>query len=200
MHAEGLHVLTGGDEGPVARALTRGGLDAARGELEKLAAVFPGRVHVELQRHHLREEEHRNQALVDLARRLRLPILATNGVRYARAKDKELHDVLTAVRNHVPLDRAGRLLAAQRERHFKGAAEMAELFADLPEALAAPAELAARLDFTLADLGYRFPEYPLPPGETPSSHLRALTWNGARGAVPARSRRRRSGRSRRSSR
>ena len=179
-HAEGLHVLTGGDEGPVARALARGGLDAARGELEKLAAIFPGRVHVELQRHHLREEEHRNQALVDLARRLRLPLLATNGVRYARAKDKELHDVLTAVRNHVPLDGAGRLLAAQRERHFKGAAEMAELFADLPEAVAAPSELAARLDFTLADLGYRFPEYPLPPGETPSSHLRALTWNGAR--------------------
>ena len=179
-HAEGLHVLTGGDEGPVARALAQGGLDAAREELEKLAATFPGRVHVELQRHHLREEEHRNQALLDLARRLRLPILASNGVRYARAKDKELHDVLTAVRNHVPLDRAGRLLAAQRERHFKGAAEMAELFADLPEAVAAPAELAARLDFTLADLGYRFPEYPLPPGETPSSHLRALTWNGAR--------------------
>ena len=117
---------------------------------------------------------------MDLARRLRLPLLASNGVRYARAKDKELHDVLTAVRNHVPLDRAGRLLAAQRERHFKGAAEMAELFADLPEALAAPSELAARLDFTLADLGYRFPEYPLPPGETPSSHLRQLTWNGAR--------------------
>ncbi len=179
-HAEGLHVLTGGDEGPVARALAQGGLEAARGELEKLAAIFPGRVHVELERHHLREEEHRNQALVDLARRLRLPLLATNGVRYARAKDKELHDVLTAVRSHVPLDRAGRLLAAQRERHFRGAAEMAELFADLPEAVAASSELAARLDFTLADLGYRFPEYPLPPGETPSSHLRALAWNGAR--------------------
>ena len=88
-------------------------------------------------------------------------------MRYARAKDKELHDVLTCIRHHVPLDRAGRLLAAQRERHFQGAAEMAELFADLPEAVAAPSELAARLDFTLADLGYRFPEYPLPPGETP---------------------------------
>ncbi len=179
-HAEGLHVLTGGEEGPVARALARGGLDGAREQLEKLGAIFPGRVHVELQRHRLREEEHRNQALMDLARRLRLPILASNGVRYARAKDKELHDVLTSVRNHVTLDRAGRLLAAQRERHFKGAAEMAEMFADLPEALAAPVELAARLDFTLADLGYRFPEYPLPPGETPPSHLRQLAWNGAR--------------------
>jgi error-prone DNA polymerase len=179
-HAGGLHVLTGGEEGPVAQALAQGGPDAARPIIEKLAAIFPGRLHVELQRHRLREEEHRNQALVDLARRLRLPILATNGVRYARAEDKELHDVLTSIRNHVTLDGAGRLLAAQRERHFKGAAEMAKLFADLPEALAASSELAARLDFTLADLGYRFPEYPLPEGETPSLHLRRLAWNGAR--------------------
>ncbi len=179
-HAGGLHILTGGEEGPVAQALVRGGPDAARPIIEKLAAIFPGRLHVELQRHRLREEEHLNQALVDLARRLRLPILATNGVRYARAEDKELHDVLTSVRNHVTLDQAGRLLAAQRERHFKGAAEMRKIFADLPEALAASSELAARLDFTLADLGYRFPEYPLPEGETPFSHLRQLTWNGAR--------------------
>lgn len=179
-HAEGLHALTGGAEGPVARALSGGGLDAARPLLERFAAIFPGRLHVELQRHRLREEEHRNQALVDLARRLRLPLLASNGVRYARAKDKELHDVMTCIRNHTALDGAGRLLAAQRERHFKGAPEMAELFADLPEAVAASSELPRRLDFTLADLGYRFPDYPLPPGETPSSYLRALAWNGAR--------------------
>jgi error-prone DNA polymerase len=179
-HAEGLHVLTGGDEGPVARALTAGGTDAARGLLERLAAIFPGRLHVELQRHRLREEERRNQALVDLARGLRLPLLASNGVRYARAKDKELHDVMTCIRNHTVLDRAGRLLAAQRERHFKSSSEMAEVFADLPEALDAAAQLPQRLDFTLADLGYRFPDYPLPPGETPASYLRKVAWNGAR--------------------
>jgi error-prone DNA polymerase len=179
-HAGGLHVLTGGAEGPVARALAEGGADAARELVEKLSAIFPGRLHVELQRHRLLDEEHRNQALVDLARRLRLPLVATNGVRYARAKDKELHDVLTATRNHLPLDAAGKLLAAERERYFKGSLEMRELFADLPEALDAAGELSARLDFTLADLGYRFPEYPLPPGETPSSYLRHLAWNGAR--------------------
>jgi len=179
-HAEGLHVLTGGEEGPIARALAEGGLDAARALLEKLGGLFPGRLHVELQRHHRRDEEHRNRALVELARRGRLPLVATNGVRYARPKDKELHDVLTSIRNHVPLDRAGRLLAAQRGRHFKDGAAMRALFADLPGAVDAAPELAARLDFTLADLGYRFPEYPLPPGETPSSHLRRLTWNGAR--------------------
>jgi error-prone DNA polymerase len=88
--------------------------------------------------------------------------------------------VLTAIRHHTTLDAAGKLLASHRERHLKGAEEMARLFSDLPEALAASGELAQRLDFTLADLGYRFPEYPLPPGETPSSYLRHLTWNAAR--------------------
>jgi error-prone DNA polymerase len=179
-HAEGLHCLTGGDEGLLARALSSGGLDAAREELERLGSLFPGRLHVELQRHFLRGEEHRNQALVDLARRMRLPLVAANGVRYARAKEKELHDVLTAISNHTTLDAAGELLAAQRERHLKGAAEMAELFADQTCALDGAWELSQRLDFTLADLGYRFPEFPLPPGETPQSLLRQITWNGAR--------------------
>ncbi|MBC8647365.1 MAG: DNA polymerase III subunit alpha, partial [Thermoanaerobaculia bacterium] len=72
------------------------------------------------------------------------------------------------------------LLAAQRERHVQGAPEMAERFADLPEALDAAFELSQRLDFTLADLGYRFPEYPLPPGESHASFLRKITWNAAR--------------------
>jgi error-prone DNA polymerase len=179
-HAPGLRCLTGGEEGPIARELADGGIDPARKMLERLSGVFGGRLHVELQRHRLREEEHRNHALLDLARALRLPLLATNGVRYARPEDKPLHDVLTAIRHHTTLDEAGRLLAAHRERHLKSAAEMARLFSDLPGAVAASAELAGRLDFTLADLGYRFPEYPLPPGETPASFLRHITWNGAK--------------------
>ncbi|MEP7009252.1 MAG: error-prone DNA polymerase [Acidobacteriota bacterium] len=178
-HARGLRCLTGGEEGTVARALRAEGLDGARRELERLVALFSGRVHVEIGRHHLREEEHANRALVDLARRLRLPLVATNGVRYASQKDKPLFDVLTAIRHRTPLDAAGKLLAAHRERHVKSGAEMAQAFADLPEALAGNAELAARLDFTLADLGYRFPEYPLPSGETPASFLRHITWNCA---------------------
>jgi error-prone DNA polymerase len=87
--AGGLHCLTGGDEGLAARALTEGGLDAAGALLDSLAAIFPGRLHVELQRHRLAAQEHRNRAFVDLARARRLPLLATNGVRYAHPKDKE---------------------------------------------------------------------------------------------------------------
>ncbi len=179
-HAAGLHVLSGGDEGPVARALAAEGADAAQAELGRWSSLFRGRLHVELQRHGLREEEHRNRALVDLARRLRLPLLATNGVRYARPRDKDLHDVFTCIRHHTHLDAAGRLLAAQRGRFLRDARAMAGLFPDLPEALDHAWELAGTLDFTLADLGYRFPEYPLPPGETPHSFLRQMTWNGAR--------------------
>jgi error-prone DNA polymerase len=186
-HAAGLHCLTGGDEGPVARALVSAGpaggtagAERGRRTLERLAALFPRRLHVELQRHLLREEEHRNAALLELARGLRLPVVATNGVRYAHRGGKPLQDVLTCIRHHTTLDAAGTLLARERERHLKSPAEMAALFADLPEALAAAAELAERLEFTLEDLGYRFPDYPLPPDETSDSYLRHLTWNGAR--------------------
>jgi error-prone DNA polymerase len=183
-HAEGLYVLTGGEENPLTRALfsssSSGGPEGARKLLERLAAMFPGRVHVELQRHRLRGEEHVNRALLDLSRAMRLPAVATNGVRYARREDKELLDALSCIRLHTHLDAAGARLHANRERHLKGAAEMQRLFADFPSALAASAALAGRLSFTLADLGYRFPDYPLPPGETPSSYLRRITWEGAR--------------------
>jgi error-prone DNA polymerase len=179
-HSAGLRCLTGGAEGPVARALRVGGMEAARKVVGRMAGMFPGRLHVEVQRHRLREEEHRNRALADLAAGMRLPVVATNGVRYARMGDKALQDVLTAIRCHTTLDAAGRLLECHRERHLKGAAEMERLFPDMPGAVAATAEVAGRLNFTLADLGYRFPDYPLPPGETPASYLRQMTWNGAR--------------------
>jgi error-prone DNA polymerase len=179
-HADGLHCLTGGAEGVVAQRLALRGLEAARRSLEHLHHLFAGRLHVELQRHHLREEEHRNRALVELAQRLRLPVVATGGVRYARPEHKELADVLACIREGVTLDAAGRLLEAQRERHLHSPREMELLFADLPRAVAEAAELGDRLQFTLSDLGYRFPDYPLPPGESPISYLRRVTWNGAR--------------------
>ena len=179
-HSTGLYCLTGGDGELLTHALETGGVEAASRGLLHLSHLFEGRVYVELQRHRLRHEEHRNQALVEIARQLDLSLVATNGVRYARDEDKKLHDILTCIRHHTHLDAAGQRLAANRERHLKGAAEMARLFADHPTALAGSYELAQQLDFTLADLGYRFPDYPVPPGETPMSYLRHITWNSAR--------------------
>ncbi|HEX8251777.1 MAG TPA: error-prone DNA polymerase, partial [Thermoanaerobaculia bacterium] len=170
---EGLRCLTGGEEGPL------GDIADAESALHKISGIFKGRTHVELQRHHHRDEEHRNYALIDLARRMRLPLVATNGVRYARPEDKQLQDILTCIREGRNVDNAGRLLGINAERHIKSAEEMSALFADLPIAIDGAWELANTLDFTLADLGYQFPDYPLPPGETNDSFLRKITWNAA---------------------
>ncbi|MDE0103628.1 MAG: error-prone DNA polymerase [Bryobacterales bacterium] len=139
----------------------------------------PDRLYVELQRHMVREQERGNQARIELARAHGLPLLATNGVRYDTARRKPLHDALTCLRFKRKLDNAGRLLDPNAERHIKSAEEMERLFSDIPEAVANTAELAQRIAFTLEDLGYRFPSYPLPPGETEESLLRRETLRGA---------------------
>ncbi len=180
-HAEGLICLTGGADGPFAAALQRGGLDCAREHIDRLAALFGRRnVYVELQRHFHREEEARNRAAIDLARSLHLPLLATNGANYATAKDRELCDAFTAIRHHRTLSTAGRLLSRNSERHLKSPLEMQQLFADLPEALANTLELSSRLEFTLNDLGYEFPHYPVPGREDMNSFLRACAFEGFR--------------------
>jgi error-prone DNA polymerase len=171
-HAQGLICLTGGDDGPLAEALRSGGIEAARGSVERLARVFGAEnIYVELQRHFCREQELRNRAAIEIARSLKLPLLAANGVCYAQPNTRELADVFTAIRNHCALNSAGRLLALNSERHLKSHEEMARLFSDLPEAIAHTVELSSRLGFTLEDLGYEFPKYPVPDGHSMMSFL-----------------------------
>jgi error-prone DNA polymerase len=180
-HAHGLICLTGGAEGPLAAALQHGGIEAARKQIEQLTGIFGrGNVYVELQRHFHREEETRNRAAIAIAQSLNLPLLATNGVCYAARKDRELCDAFTAIHHHRTLSTAGRLLARNSERHLKSPQEMQQLFADLPEALANTLELSSCLEFTLNDLGYEFPRYPVPEGETMTSFLRERSWEGFR--------------------
>jgi error-prone DNA polymerase len=178
-HAAGLICLTGDDDGPLALALTHGGMEEARGCVEKLIGIF-GRdnVYVELQRHFHREQEERNHAAIEIARSLQIPLLATNGVSYAMARERELCDVFTALRHHRTLATAGRLLARNSERYLKSPQAMQALFADLPEAIANTVELSSRLAFTFKDLGYEFPKYPVPEGETMISFMRERTGEG----------------------
>ncbi len=183
-HAPGTVCLTGGDEGPLAkvfRELT--GPQAklkARKLLEQLTGTYgSGNVYVELQRHYRRDQEERNQALIELAGSLQLPLLATNGVSQETAERRDLQDVLTATHFKTTLAEGGKLLSRNAERHMKSSEQMAKLFADLPDAFAHTSELASRLQFTLEDLGYEFPRYPVPPGETEDSYLRKLTEAGA---------------------
>lgn len=157
----GLIALTGDREGPVCRHLLRDDKAAAMREAEKLVAAF-GRdnVYVEIHRHGLRDDRRLNRQLVDLAEYLRLRLIASNAPLHARKADRLLSDAFTCLRHHLPLDGAGRLLAVNGERHLKSPAEMDVLFADLPEALENTRHLRDRLEFTLEDLGYRFPDFP----------------------------------------
>ncbi|MFB3852277.1 MAG: DNA polymerase III subunit alpha [Vicinamibacterales bacterium] len=151
------------------------------GLIDRVVGIF-GRpnVYVELQRHFLRHEEADNDRLIDLAAAFHVPLLATNGVRFAAPADRPLYDVLTCIRHRTTLEKGGRLLSANAERYLKPAAEMEALFHDRPDALEATKELGLRLQYTLADLGYRFPAYQVPPGETMNSFLRKMTDLGAR--------------------
>jgi error-prone DNA polymerase len=171
-YAAGLVCLTGGDEGVLAAAIAGGGEAKGRRVVEQLVSIF-GRdgVYVELQRHHEREQEWRNQAALRIARSLKLPVIASNGVRYATLYDREVLDLLTAVRHHTTLDCAGRLLAFNGQRYLRSACEMEALFRDVPHAVRNSAELSSRLCFGLSDLGYEFPRYPVPDGETMDSFL-----------------------------
>jgi error-prone DNA polymerase len=180
--ATGLVALTGDEEGPVRRALARNDGAAALACVESLAAIF-GRenVFVEIQRHLRRGEARENDALRDLAAAANLPLLATNGVLYATRAERSVMDIFTCARNHTHLDAAGRLLALNDERYLKTGRQMARLFADTPEAVTNTVRLAERLDFTLQNLGYEFPKYRVPDGETMDSFLRKVTLDGAQG-------------------
>ena len=151
------------------------------GLIDPLIGVFGrGNVYVELQRHLLRDEDADNRTLIDLAGAFHVPIVATNGVRFADPAERPLFDVLTCIRHKTDLAQAGRKLARNAERCLKPPDEMARLFRDQPAALSSAETLAERLQYTMADLGYRFPEYPVPPGETAASFLRKLADLGAR--------------------
>jgi error-prone DNA polymerase len=181
---EGLVALPGAEtllpaSGGGRATATSAGLDAGR--LARLAAAFgPDRVRLDVQRHRRRAQEAANQALLDLGGALGLKAVATNGVRHATASGRALLDVLTCIREKRTLATAGRLLAENAERHLKSPRAMAELFCDRTDLLRNAEELAERLEFTLQDLGYRFPDYPVPAGESQISFLRRVTEKGAR--------------------
>ncbi len=158
----------------------RGTLNSRLSTLDFLRSLFPHRLYIDLQRHLDPDEERRSRILIAVARHFRIPLVATNDVRHATPAGRPLLDVLTCIRNKTTLDAAGRTLLKNAERHLKSPAQMAALFRDLPEAITNTQRIAEQCEFTLATLGYRFPDYPVPPGETPIGYLRQLTYAGAR--------------------
>ncbi len=134
---------------------------------------------MDVSRHPDRAAARAARRAVALAESSRAPIVATNDVRCAWPEDRRLLDALTCLRHKTTLDRAGRALLPNAERCLRAPHEMAAHFADRPAWLRATREIAERCAFTLEDLGYRFPTFPTPEGETQASWLRRETFAGA---------------------
>ncbi len=144
--ADGLLALTGGPDGPIDTALKQGQRELAEARLRTLHTIFGDRLYVEVQRHGLQHEIATEPELLDLAYAQALPIVATNEVYFASADDYEAHDALLCIADGKYLTEDDRRRVS-REHYFKSAAEMTELFADLPEALANTIEIAKRCAF-----------------------------------------------------
>jgi len=161
--------------------------------LDRARDHFDRRLWVDVSRHRSRAGEASNRRAAALAEATGVPVVATNDVRHARPEGRPLFDALTCLRFKTSLDRAGRRLARNAEHHLRPREEMCARFADRPEWIRATREIAERCAFGLGDLGYRFPEFPIPPGETQASFLRILTEHGARerygSPLPAKARR-----------
>ncbi len=105
-----------------------------------------------------------------------VPILATTDALYAYPDDRDLHDIVTCIREGTSIHKAGRILAANGERHLKPESEIARLFRDRPDAVAESARLLSRIAFTLDDLKYEYPHEPIPAGWDAHDWLEHLVW------------------------
>jgi error-prone DNA polymerase len=163
-HAEGLLALVG---------------PRPRADLPALVAAFgKDRIFLEAQRHFDAAEAGQAGPVLAQAKAAGIGVVATNDVRYASPEGRVVHDVLTCARQRRSVDEIGRLVAPNAERWLKPPEAMAALFHDLPSAVKATRAIAERCTFTLADLGYQFPSYPVPAGETEQSFLAALCARG----------------------
>ncbi|MDX2222927.1 MAG: DNA polymerase III subunit alpha, partial [Rhodospirillaceae bacterium] len=176
-HAEGLIALTAGPAGTVGRHLLDGQRDKAEAALRRLAEIFPGRVYVEIMRHGMSAEDRIEAALVDFAYALDLPLVATNDVFFADAGMYQAHDALLCIadKSFVSVHNRRRLTPHHR---FKSAAEMVELFADLPEAVTNTLIVARRCAFMVQERKPILPQLPNTGDRTEAEVLREASAAG----------------------
>ena len=158
----GLIALSGADAGAVGAALLAGDTERAQALAARLAALFPGRFYIELQRAGLAGNEEHVQAAVVLASRLQLHVVATHPVQFLQPDDFEAHEARVCIAEGETLANPRRVKRFSREQYFKTRAQMVELFADLPSALTNTVEIARRCSLTLILGKPQLPDFPTP--------------------------------------
>jgi len=159
---EGLICLAGAQAGPVGQALVQGDTARAHDVALQLAAVFPHRFYLELQRAGRAEDESHVAATVQLAARMKLPVVATHPIQFTQPDDFEAHEARVCIADGEVLGNAKRVRRFTREQYFKSSAQMEALFADIPSAIANTLEIAKRCSLTLVLGKPQLPDFPTP--------------------------------------
>ncbi len=181
---EGLICLSGAQAGPVGQALVQGDEARAAALALQLAGVFPHRFYLELQRAGRVDDEAHVVAAVQLAARLKLPVVATHPVQFTGEDDFEAHEARVCISEGEILGNQRRVRRFTRDQYFKSAAQMEALFADLPSALANSVEIAKRCNLTLVLGKPQLPDFPTPEVDgrrmTPEEYFRYASHDGLR--------------------
>ncbi|MFZ5602515.1 MAG: PHP domain-containing protein, partial [Pseudomonadota bacterium] len=164
--SDGLICLSGGKSGEIGRALLGGKLDRAELLTREMMDLFPDSFYLELQRTQRKDDETYLHLAVDLAAKTDCPVVATNDVRFLKRSDFEAHEVRVCISEGWTLEDPSREQRYSEEQYLKPAAEMVELFADIPEAIENTVEIAKRCSVNIPLGTYYLPEYPVPDGMT----------------------------------
>ncbi len=172
-------------EGLIALAPPPVTLDAAfERRLAAWRAAWPDRLYLAAAPLHRGDDRARLGRLAQIAQAAGTPMVAVNAALYHQPERRPLQDVLVCIREKTTIEAAGLRLAAHAERHLKPPREMARLFRGHEDALARTGEIVEACRFSLDELSYTYPDEPIPPGETPDSHLRKLTYAGVERYFP----------------
>src|SRR5690349_7647600 len=174
----GLILLSGAQAGPIGQALLQGD-ESRAGEIAlQLAGVFPHRFYIELQRAGRVDDEQHVAAAVQLAARLKLPVVATHPVQFATADDYEAHEARVCISEGEILGNPRRIRKFTKEQYFKSSAQMEALFADVPSAIANTVEIAKRCNLTLVLGKPQLPNFPTPNGMPIEEYFRVASFEG----------------------
>ncbi len=174
----GLIALSGADQGAVGQALLAGDPARAKVLAQQLAALFPGRFYMELQRAGLPTHEAHVRAAVPLAAALKLPVVATHPVQFLVPDDYEAHEARVCIAEGETLANPKRVKRFGREQYFKTQAQMEALFADIPSAVANTVQIARRCNLTLVLGKPQLPDFPTPDGSPIEDYFRRLSHEG----------------------
>ncbi len=176
--SQGLIALSGAQSGPVGQALVQGDLSRASELALQIAGIFPHRFYIELQRAGRADDEAHVVAAVQLASHLNLPVVATHPVQFTKPDDYEAHEARVCISEGEILGNQRRIRKFTRDQYFKSSAQMQELFADIPSAIANTLEIAKRCNVSLVLGKPQLPDYPTPNGMAIDEYFRFSSHEG----------------------